>query len=292
MATEQTTTAIERAQTEIDRVLSECNVMALREMPALTQAVTLASGVRALRDLLSDDFMKKHFMPLQGTALGFLTDRDNAKEGPREYGIAVVREVMIEALIHGFMPVGNEINIIAGRCYGAKNGYLRKVGKFPGISDLQITFGVPHQVTDGALVPCWARWRLDGKTCELRCEYLKNAEGNVSDTRIVVRVNKGMGTDAILGKAERKLLKRIYDRLMGSTLTLSDGDVLDTIGTEVQSEPTPAPVPPEQDGRRIKMGGNGKNGEAAPEPKPKPDPSSGEVPASEEPPAREPGAEG
>ncbi len=276
-------TAIERATTEIESVLRNCNTMALREMPALTQAVTLATGVTQLRKLMSDDLIKNIFLPLQGTPLGFVTDKD--KDGG--YSIAVVRDCLVEAMVHGLRPVGNEMNIIAGRCYAAKNGYARLVSEFPGLTDLMLTPGVPSMAGEkGALVAFRATWRLNGKQMEFMRDVAKRPDGTVSDTRIAVRVNAGMGADAIIGKATRKALKAIYDMITGSKLSLSDGDVLDTVG-EVVSDPTPAPAPPEADGKRISMKGR-KNG-AQPE---APAPESGEVPAAQEPPMREMGEEG
>ncbi len=305
MANENKNTAIERATNEIEEVLKACNAMALREMPALGQAITLATGISTLRKVMTDDLVRTVFMPLQGSALGFITDRD--KDGG--YPIATVRDVMIEAMIHGLRPVGNELNIIAGRFYAAQNGFARIVSEYPGLTDLVLTPGVPTFVGDkGALVPYRASWQLQGKRQEIVCDVTKRADGTGSDTRIAVRVNAGMGSDAVIGKAKRKLLKRVYEMITGSKMNMTDGEVIDTVG-EVQTEPTPAPAAPEQDGRKIKMGGEKKrNGEpsAAPpsaaedladkytKPKsaPKHDPETGEVAPEDEPQAREPGQEG
>lgn len=301
------TTAIQKATTEIERVLSECNAMTLREMPALSQAVTLATGINTLRKAMSDDLMRQVFMPLQGSALGFITDKD--RDGG--YPVSVVRDCMIEAMIHGLRPVGNEINIIAGRFYAAQNGFARIVAEYPGLTDLVLTPGVPVFVGDkGALVPYRATWQLQGKRQEIVCDVVKRADGSASDTRIAVRVNAGMGSDAVIGKAKRKLLKRVYETITGSKLNMTDGEVIDTVG-EVQSEPAPAPAAPEQDGKRIKLGKNGTKAAASetnppadettsgaeataakyakPKSSPKHDPATGEVAPEDEPPMREPG---
>jgi hypothetical protein len=259
-------TAIEKATTEIENVLNKCNVMALREMKTLMQAVTLAHGVTQLRRLLSDDIMKSIFMPLQGTPLGFVTDKD--KEGG--YPISVVRDCLVEGMIHGLHPIGNEWNIIAGRCYAAKNGYARLVAEFPGLTDLCLVPGVPAAAGEkGALVPFRATWRLNGKTMELLRQAVKMPDGSINDTRVAVKVNAGMGADAIIGKATRKILKAIYDQITGSKLTLSEGEVLDTVG-EVVSEPSPAPAPASEDGKRIRLG---RNRETVREPAPAPAPA-------------------
>ena len=71
---------------------------------------------------------------------------------------------------------------------------------------------------------------------------------------MILQADLGMGADAIIGKATRKMLKAIYDMVSGSTWTLQDGEVeaIDTNGVAVG--PTPPPAAPEQDGKRIKMG--------------------------------------
>jgi hypothetical protein len=270
---------LDQAEQAITETLQACNVMALKEMPTLRQAIVLAHGVTALRKALTDQVMSEVFMPLQGSALGFQTDKD--RDGG--YPVPVVRDCVIEALIHGFQPVGNELNIIAGRFYGAKNGFARKVREFPGLTDLHITPGVPLNAGDkGSLVPMTATWRVSGAPYEMVRDVSKNATtGVVHDTRIPVRVNSGMGVDAVVGKATRKMLKAIYDLLTGSTLTIEDGEVGEAIpaeGVTVNPDPSPAPAPPEQDGRKIKLGGNGKN-----------PPPSGPPPI---PPERDPGQEG
>lgn len=292
-----TVSAIEKATAEIEKALETCNVMALREMPALTQAVTLATGINSLRKLMTEDMVKQVFMPLQGSALGFVTDKD--RDGG--YPPAVVRDVMIEAMIHGLRPVGNEINVIAGRMYAAQNGFARLVAEYPGLTDLVLTPGVPSHAGDkGALVPYRASWRLNGKAQELVREYRKREDGTVDDTRIAVRVNAGMGADAVIGKAKRKFLKQIYETITGSKLNIAEGEVVDTVG-DVMSEPTEPPAPPEQDGRRIKMGGSkadeamaraSARKDAGSTEVPPHDPETGEVAAKDEPPEREPGQEG
>jgi hypothetical protein len=208
-------------------------------------------------------------MPLQGSKLGFVTDKDAGGGYPAE----VVREVIIEALLRGFRPVGNEFNIIAGQFYGAKNGFERIVREWPGLTNLRIDLGVPHLVAEkGALVPCEARWRLDGRDMKVEC---RPAAGDGFDTRIPVKVNGGMGPDAILGKATRKLYARVYQVLTGcaSDIVDADGDVLTVPGQSL-----PAPAEPTKDGQRIKMNGSKKQEAAAH------DPVTGEMP--------EPGAAG
>lgn len=283
MASEST--AIQKATSEIERVLEQCNSTALATMPMLTQAVTLATGMQQLRAALTDEVMNRVFMPLQSSPLGFMTDRDNPpwdatdevkRNWKKGYPVEVVRDCLIEGMINGLRPVNNEINIIAKRAYAAKNGVTRKVREFKGLTDLDIVPGAPcmNEKGDNARVAIRAKWKLNGTPMELVRDTEKRQDGTVGDTRISIRVNKSMGADAILGKAIRKAYKAILDMLEGNTLSIGDADVIDTVGVEM-AEPAPAPAPPEHDGKRMKIGAT----------KPASSPSNGA-------PMREPGQEG
>lgn len=235
----------------IEKAINECGIVAIRELPKFAQAIQMAKGIRSMRLALTDEFVKHGLMPLAGSTLGFLTDLDS-KPPENRYGLAVVRDCAIEAMIRGFNVVGNEFNIISGRFYGTKNGYARLVQNFQGLTDLVLQPGVPTLAGDrGALVPFTATWKLNGNPMGIDCQLSKDG----ADTRIPVKVNGGMGMDAILGKAERKILFRIYQRVNGSSYGASDGEVgEDTILTT--GEPAPSPVPPgTPEGRRIKLGG-------------------------------------
>lgn len=251
--------AIQKVSQAIELAIGECGVEAISKLPTFLQAVKMAHGISALRAALTDQFVQSTLMPLQGSKLGFLTDKD--KDGG--YGMAVVRDCCIEAMLRGFLVVGNEFNIIAGGFYGAKAGWARKVGEYPGLTDLVLQAGVPQIVGDkGALVPYVASWRLHGKEMVLRCAQEKDG----TDLRIPIKVNNGMGADAVLGKAERKILFRIYQRVNGSTFGATDGEVgEEPINTTGETVPTPVP-PGTPDGKRIKLNGKRTPVEAAPEP--------------------------
>lgn len=255
--------AIERVSQSIEEALQECGFDAISKLPTFIRAFRMAQGISALRAALTDQFVQTVLMPLQGTKLGFLTDKD--KDGG--YGLHVVRDCCIEAMLRGFSVVGNEFNIIAGGFYGARAGWERKVLEYPGLTDLVTQPGVPsmNQDKSGALVSYFASWKLDGKPMRLDCQYSKDGD-NVLDTRIPIKVNAGMGADAILGKAARKVAFRIYGRIAGSTLGASDGEVGDD-AILTTGEPAPAVLPEgTPEGRRIKL--NGKKSAPVAEPAP------------------------
>lgn len=252
--------------TAIEKAANECGLVAIRDLPKFAQAIQMAKGIRDMRLALTDDFVKHALMPLQGTTLGFLTDKDKNKDGSPGpgYPLATVRECAIEAMIRGLNVVGNEFNIIADRCYGTKNGYARLVREFPGLTHLVLTPGVPTFAGEkGALVPFTATWKLNGKPDSIECQAPKEGP----DTRIPVKVNAGMGYDAILGKAERKMLFRIYQRVNGSSFGATEGEVGDEGAINTTGEPAPSPVPAGAvEGRRYSIGKNGKKQPAGDQP--------------------------
>lgn len=252
---EQQLSRLEGPEQGIEQVIAACNVTRLRGLSTLRQSVELSTGIRRLRELLSDDVMRAFFMGLQGSRLGFLTDKD--RDGG--YPLEVVREVLIEGMLRGLRPIGNEINIIANQCYAAVNGVERLVAEFPGLTDLWLTPGVPQMAGDkGAFVPYRAVWILNKQPMEMVRDLEKRADGTASDTRICVKVNSGMGPDAIIGKARRKMLHSIYQRISNSSFALPEGDALDTVGVTqgvCQSIPLASQSP---DGVRVKLTGREK----------------------------------
>lgn len=197
----------------IDETLRESRLsvaIATEAGNAITVAVVQARAVRQLRELLSPQLMSD-IMQLRGTVLGFRTDKDHLDNG-RGYDVDTVRECLVIAMMIGVSVVGNEWNIIGGNCYITLNGVSRIVHGWPGLTDLRLDAGVPTVAKgrDGALVPYSATWKLNGQPDAIECSETP------ADTRIPVRVNKGMGADAILGKARRKMLARIWERLRGT----------------------------------------------------------------------------
>ncbi len=191
----------------IDEIVSESSLASMEASGRFRRAFILADAVEQLSDLITPDMMGS-ITRLQGQSLGFRTDRDEKGGYPPD----VVKACLIEALLRGAYPVNNEFNIIAARPYITKEGLTRMVRDFPGLANLKMTFGVPRKIADGAIVKCGATWMRNGEADSIECE-------------IPCRVNAGMGVDAILGKATRKLLARIYQRLTGSEQEIAEGEV-------------------------------------------------------------------
>lgn len=184
---------------------------------SFSAAIQVAQTVQDLESLLTDDVMQP-IMRLAGNRLGFLTDKP--------YPVDVVRRCFIEATVRGFYPVGNEWNIISGNFYPAQAGFFRRLtdGKsFPGLTDFRDWYDVPRMSEKGALIKCGATWIYHGKADKLECE-------------LAIRVNAGMGSDAIVGKAKRKLCKRVHDALLGVVTPDTDEDAITVESTRVPED--------------------------------------------------------
>jgi hypothetical protein len=231
---------IDTAIASIESSLAECSIEKIAGLGELKQALTLANGMKALRATLTKDVVTDLLLPLQGSALGFRTDED--KNGG--YGWEIVRDCAIEAFVRGYSPIGNEFNIIAARFYATKEGIDRKLREFPELTDLEYRPGVPHLPHDkGALVPYTVRYRYKGQPGELVCDLVRDKSDPkliLGDQRIPVRVNGGMGVDAVLGKARRKVMAKLLDRLLGGKITTPDGDIGEAADVLTTAEPSPA----------------------------------------------------
>jgi len=230
--------AIEKAEKAMEMaqaIVEGCSVQALAAKPAMIRTIKTSAGVSELRHLLTDAIVADVFMPLMGTRLGFKTDRDDK---PQNYSIETVREVAIEAMMRGFLLVGNEVNIIAGNAYFTKEGFERAVAEFPGVTDLDFKPGVPVQGKDSAtaLVPYHVDYRVGGRSLQFICDIVKVGDREL-DLRIPVRVNSGMGIDAVLGKARRKVLARLHEKLSGVKTPEGDLDDHDVIEAEGHALP-------------------------------------------------------
>lgn len=179
---------------------------------SLADTLAIAQAMVDLRALITPEVMRP-IMALMNTQVGFATDRDPTKQDyktgkyPEPYDEATVKDVLIISLFHGFRMIGNETNIIAGKFYGAQNGFTRRARELTQFT-YEPWFEAPRISADGktALIKCGAAWKKpeagkiggEGDPCELS-----------------IRINAMMGADGAIGKAQRKLAKRVVERLTG-----------------------------------------------------------------------------
>lgn len=202
------TTAVAKKQTpkEALTTLSKLNktysIEKLAQMDRFERMAAMGQGLTQIRAAL-EPLMPK-IMPLAGNQLGFLMDKP--------YPAETIIECLAEAALRGVEPVNNEFNIISGKCYLTKAGLYRLVKQSPGLTDLKMNFKVPT-AGEGKdmIVHCMATWKVNGVADSL--------ETDISVTAFQ------QNRDAAIGKATRKLLARIYDRIAGGVFTTPEGEV-------------------------------------------------------------------
>lgn len=172
------------------------------------RAFLIATAAQELKNLLTPEYMKP-IMALQGNKLGFKTDKDD-KGG---YSEEIVKNCLIEAVLTGVQPFGNQFNIIAGSMYVTKEGFGYLLGNFKGLN-YEIIPALPriNQEKTSAAVLMNIEWTLNG-------------EKKTRDIDIPVKMNQFMGSDAALGKATRKARAWLYNTISGKEV--GDGDIQD-----------------------------------------------------------------
>jgi len=204
-------TSLQTAAGRID-TLAKAAFEAFIAPDSFGKELAVAAAVNEMRAALSAEVMSV-VVGLMNTSIGFDTDR-NPKKNPTDregkptvaYDLDVVRDCFIESRLRGFHLVGKEFSIIAGNFYGGVNGFDRLVKTNPKVTNFRDWYDVPRTVGEnGALVKCKAEWNQENVAQSLEREF-------------AIRVNKGQGADAILGKAKRKLLAAVHSRLTGAVV--------------------------------------------------------------------------
>lgn len=208
-------------------------------VPRFAAVLERSAAVQALRLELAKSEALDAIMALQGSPLGFRTDLDSqGRSYPRE----VVADVTIWATALGASMTGNQVNIISGRGYLTKEYYqmatdtLQQSGV---IESLTIDYSVPKSVGDGAITEVTVGLKLKGQ---------KAIEHHMT---VPVRVNKGQGVDAILGKVERRARRWAFERATGAVLPDGDVDDFRTGAIDVEAEAPTVAEPPRTDDRKV-----------------------------------------
>lgn len=195
------------------------------------KAYTMAEGIKKLKELLTPEYMAP-IMELQGSKLGFRTDKDLKKEngsyvkGPG-YSMEIVKDCLIEATLNGLQITGNQFNIIAGNMYPTKEGTGYILNNYPGLK-YSIVIGLPriNQDKSSAAIEATIKWSLNGESFE-------------DIIPIPIKMDAYTSVDALIGKATRKARAWLISRITGSEIT--DGEVEDANATVVSSK-TNAPA--------------------------------------------------
>lgn len=204
-------------------------------------ALCKANALATLRRLITPEIMQQAILPLMGTRIGFLTDKDNDRDGP--YPEGVVKDAVIEAFMDGVPLIGNRFNILGKRFYLTREGIAFKLDRFPGLT-YEITPAIPTderppeyvRMPDGksvlkkgeATVCVSVTWKVAGADKEENCRLLS----------FRVSVNRGMSTEAVQGKAWCRAAKWLWTKVSGYDVAVTDGEGV-TIDAEY-SEVKPA----------------------------------------------------
>lgn len=214
---------VESPKLEIAKVLNQSVLAVLGNdnIQGFERAFLIADAIGELKKLLTPEYMKP-IMNLQGNRLGFKTDKDIAQGGGKGPGYPedIVKNCLIEAVLYGVQPYGNQFNIIAGNFYATKEGCGYLLSKIPGL-DYSIVAQLPRIKEGSAAVVMEIEWTIGGNTSKKSLD-------------IPVKVNNYMGTDAVIGKATRKARKWLYDKLTGNELP--EGDIQDVDAQVVGSK--------------------------------------------------------
>ena len=163
---------------------------------------------------------------MQNYPLGFLTDRQNGG-----YDVDTVRACVVEAGMRGLNITGNEFNIISGRCYVTKNGLKHMLKNIPGLR-FGVTPALPKMIADKqATILMHIDWTFNGVKQE-------------KDVEFSIRVNAGMGADAIIGKATRKAYAWLYEEVTNNSV--DEGEISDVSDRPAQAKTSPLEVTPAQ----------------------------------------------
>jgi hypothetical protein len=183
-------------------------ILGSHTMRAFEKAYLISDAIEHLKEVLTDEYMRP-IMSLQGSRLGFKTDKDD-RGG---YDINTVRVCLIDAVLSGVQPTGNQFNILEGNMYITKEGFKFLLDGIEGLKR-EITFEMPRMDSakgSGAVVAN-IRWTINGQE-------------NIQKIDIPVKVKPNTGVDGIIGKATRKASAWLYNTINGTDF--GDGEVAD-----------------------------------------------------------------
>ena len=211
---------------------------------SIENSLVVANAIGYLRESLTPEIMAP-IMSLQGSKLGFKSDRDlvkNSNTGKYEkgpgYPLDIVKDCFIEMSLIGLLPTGNMWNIIAGNAYITKEGgtYLLK-NMVHGLK-YSISYTEVNQSDDKltANVTAVIKWELNG-------------EKRQESVPFPIKSDRFTTFDSLIGKADRKAKVWLYNQVSG--LDISDGDIEDIPHVEIKPSLDPSKVADEKENKRV-----------------------------------------
>lgn len=217
----------------LDDVQRNCTLQAISSLSSQAErSIVLAKAITAAEQALEP--FRTLIESLRCTPLGFMLDK------PEQYEWPIMRRVIAEGMLRGARFTGNEINGISKRCYLTQAYYVRRCREWPGVSITLEMFGVPRQANGQTVVDC--RIDYDHERPNAQGQPIRHQEtyDRTATNAIPIKVNDGMGPDAILGKAKRKayagLMEQLINRSGESWSPGTDGEVEDVTGQPRQTQ--------------------------------------------------------
>jgi len=221
--------------TEVAIKLNEAvsSVITQTHLQGFERAYATANAIQKLQELLTPEYLKP-IMALQGNRLGVKTDKDKSGGYPAD----VFKNCLIEAVLMGLQPYGNQFNIISGNCYITKEGCGYLLNNWKGLEH-SVVCNVPKPQPDGksAVIDVDVKWTINGKSQE-------------KTLPIAVKMDAYTSVDALVGKATRKAKAWLLSSLSGIEIT--DGDVTDIQHIDVTPKQTVAEVSKSKEFDRVK----------------------------------------
>jgi len=198
------------------------------------KAFVMATAIQVLKERLTKEFMQP-IMALQGSNLGFKSDKDKTGGYPEEE----VKGCLIDAVLLGLQPTGNEFNIIGGNMYPTRQGFGSLLEKINGLK-YNLTYKNPTTASD-----------QKSANCIVTIDWDLNGEKGSQIIDFPIKSNAYATADALLGKAERKARRWLFNKLKGTDIP--DGDIHDISHTEVSSKPNPTLISQNKEAERVKL---------------------------------------
>jgi hypothetical protein len=190
------------------------SVLGQKNLLGFERAFAISNAITELKVLLTPEYMKP-IMAMQGNKLGFKTDKD--RNGG--YSEEVVKNCLIEAVLLGVQPYGNQFNIIANNMYLTKEGCGYLLSNYEGLKQ-SIVCGLPkiNEAKTSAAVDVTITWSLNG------------SEPQTTVIPIPLKMDSYTSVDALIGKATRKGRAWLLSNLTG--IEIPEGDIKDAVVIE------------------------------------------------------------
>lgn len=213
---ENAAVSLERISGLSSKIDSQVALVLEDKTVGIQKAIVMARAMQIIDECLTPEIMEP-IMRLQGSKLGFKTDKDIVRnennqyvKGPG-YPLDVVKNCFTEMSLIGLQPVFNQWNIIGGNSYVTKEGSDVLLKNIPYLQQ----FVIIHEEVNQS---------PDKKTASVKSKIQWVVDGEVFNQVVTHPVKSDSFTtfDALIGKADRKTKIWLFNKIKGTCI--SDGD--------------------------------------------------------------------